>query len=107
MLHIPLTLDRRANVVVALSPNHTFKAALLGETIRYTFSMFPNTAREIAGNPDITGNPDIKRPVWSVSHDVDPAALHGVILRIPEQRRGRSSDGGVKPGHDVDTSYHF
>ena len=53
MLHIPLTLDRRANVVVALSPNQTFKAVLLGETIRYTFSMgntglrYSNLMREI------------------------------------------------------------
>ena len=101
MLHIPLTLDRRANVVVALSPNQTFKAVLLGETIRYTFSMLPSTASEIAGNPDIKG------PVWSVSHDVDPSALRGPILRMPEQRRDRSSDGRVKPGHDANTSHHF
>lgn len=97
MLHISLTLDRRANVVVALSPNQTFKAVLLGETIRHTFSMLPNTASEIGGNPDIKG------PVWSVSRDVDPSALHRTILRMPEQRRGRSSDGRVKPGHDVYT----
>src|SRR5690242_19070256 len=98
MLHISLTLDRRANVVVALSPNQTFKAVLLGETIRYTFSMLPNTTSEIAGNPDIKG------PVWSVGHDVDPSALHRAILRMPEQRYGRSSDGRVKPGHDVYTT---
>jgi|HubBroStandDraft_3_1064219.scaffolds.fasta_scaffold333020_2 hypothetical protein len=101
MLHIPLKLDRRANVVAALSPNQTFKAVLLREKIRYTFSMLPNTASEIAGNPDIKG------PDWSVSLDVDPSALHGAILRMPEQRRGRSSDGRVKPGHDANTSYHF
>jgi len=101
MLHIPLTLDRRANVVVVLSPNQTLNAVLLGETIRYTFSMLPSTASEIAGNPDIKG------PVWSVSHDADPSALRGPILRMPEQRRDRSSDGRVKPGHDANTSHHF
>jgi hypothetical protein len=101
MLYIHLTLDRRANVVVALNPNQTFKAVLLGETIRCTFSMLPNTASEIADNPDIKG------PVWPVSHDVNPSDLHGAILRMPEQRRGRSSDGRVKPGHDANTSYDF
>ena len=97
MLHIPLTLDRRANVVVALSPNQTFKAILLRETIRYTFSMLPNTASEIADNPDIKG------PVWSVSHDVDPSALHPASISRVGSCGNVRMDGRVKPGHDVMT----
>src|SRR5438105_6135080 len=98
MLHVSLTLDCRANVVVALSPDQKFEAVLPGETIRYTFPMLPNTAGKIAGDSNI------KRTVWSVGHNIDPSALHNAILGSRKHRNGRSSDGRVKPGHDVYTT---
>src|SRR5665213_168050 len=89
MLEIVLALDRGADVGMTLGVDETLQPVTLGETLCDAFAMFPGALGEIAGDPDV------KRAVGSVSHDVDPSFRHGT--RLPHG----VVDGRVKPGHDI------
>src|SRR5215469_14830597 len=100
MLDVPLALNGGANIVVAFCPHQMFQAILRNETFSDTFAMFPNTAREIAGDPDVQSS------IWSVRDYVDPATSHTSIPSTNNRIENRWLDGRVKPGHDDSIASH-
>ena len=100
MLDVLLALDSGANVLVVFCPNQPFEPISYCETFNFSFPMFLNAAREIAGNPDVQG------PVWPVRDHVDPATPHTPIPSIRNPIERRRLDGRVKPDHDVPCLLH-
>jgi hypothetical protein len=61
-------LDCSSNIIVALVMDKHLQAVPFREPVNETFSVLVSTARQIAGNPDV------KRAIAPVRHDINPAA---------------------------------
>src|SRR5215472_1606247 len=70
VLQVLLSLPRPVNVVVMLGINEALQPIASREPCDQALSMLPDPAREIVRYADI------KRAVWPVCHDVDPAIRH-------------------------------
>src|SRR5215470_12165368 len=70
VLQVLLSLPRLVNVVVMLGINEALQPIASREPCDQALSMLPDPAR------DIVRYADIKRAVWPVCHDVDPAIRH-------------------------------
>ncbi len=51
MLHRPLALDGRANILVALDPDQAFQAVAFGEPLGSALPMFPDARTRLLVTP--------------------------------------------------------
>ena len=77
-------LDRSSNVIVVLVIHKHLQAVPFREPVNETFSVLVSTARQIAGNPDV------KRAIAPVRHEIYPAC-HGSLLHLSADNRNSGS----------------
>jgi hypothetical protein len=73
-------LDCSSNVIVVLVVDKHLQAVPFREPVNETFSVLVSTARQIASNPDV------KRAIAPVRHDINPAA-HESPLQLSANKR--------------------
>ena len=66
MLEVLLTLDCPTNVVVTLGPDQPLQSVFLGKSGCHAFPMFPDAAREVAGDTNV------KRAIGPIGNNIDP-----------------------------------
>src|SRR6185369_11548852 len=65
-----LPQDRRLDVLMALAIHKALQSITLGKAFQDVVAMFPDAPSKVAGDADV------QRPIGTICHDVDPAALH-------------------------------
>ena len=87
------SLYRRSDIFMMLSVDEALQTVPVGEAQDCPDTMFPCSARKVAGDADVEG-------AVAVRYDVNPSSSHGTIVRIQQPGRNRGKDGRVTPGHD-------
>ncbi len=89
-----LALYRRSDILMMLSVDEALQTVPVGEAQDCPDTMFPCSARKVAGDADVEG------AVGAVRYDVNPSSSYGTIVRMPQPERNRGKDRRVTPGHD-------